>query len=603
MPSPRTRWAIAALSILACTPPLAKADVLSFFWYFNEQNDYSIPQCNTLIINFATNPNATIKAAPPYVLIAYPAGSTPSRFNAGLGTSQGFQWQVAYPIGTQLLLSFVDSAGNSGGVGPLYSIVTGSNSCSSYASSPTPLSLTLDPSSQPSTCQNVSVQASGGTPPYTLTRVISADTSHNTTFTGPSTTFQNTLSAGAGFLASVSDSQGRYANSTSLIYSGGGSDTSCLVSSSSSTGGSGGNATSSGQTSGESGSTAPKEEAHHSYPAVIGGIVAGLGIAAAAAVFLYYQRRNKRQQAQLQAGKHHNDGHGGAQAAPSGGFGGISWLSKGGGGEGKRGPSGGMWRPESITEYPSITSGPVRFRVTNPDDDAQSQFSLPMTGGGGPRGSADTVRSSARTTGLESPELHLPRRAYTPGMPSAQRQSLIEADHNALYPPTGSRFSAATASSFARARSRTMSGGSSSSSSSTAAAADEPGDPWPTYASTSSSTEDHYMDHPASSAGILSNRNSSEQPRSASSTTAPLRSPMSTWRQVYPAEMMASSSPHSPSSSSSFAYIANITPSPPPPPPPPFFRSDTAMSSSSNALGSPFADSQRVRETTTSVLR
>lgn len=85
------------------------------------------------MIGFSSNPNATVQPTLPYYLIAYPTSGQPSVFDAG--TSETFSWQVAYPSGTQLLMSFVDAKGNSGGVGPLYTVVSGTVSCPYYAQS------------------------------------------------------------------------------------------------------------------------------------------------------------------------------------------------------------------------------------------------------------------------------------------------------------------------------------------------------------------------------------------------------------------------------------------------------------------------------------
>ena len=393
------------------------------------------------------------------------------------------------------------------------------------------------------------MEVSGGVPPYTLTRIFLADTARNSSFTGSSIHFNNTLTAGGEFLLSVSDSNHDYANSTDLFYSQGGGDTSCLTDTSASSG------------------PATQVNPRRGYPAVIGGAVAALGVLAAVVVFFYYRRRYKLQQAKL-AGSQGNglDGTLGGQGGRSF-MSGAPWLGKGSNHDSGED----AWRPESVIEYPTITNGPGRFRVTNPDDDAQSQFSLAMTGGAS-RKSKESSRNSKHpgtSKSMEGPII--PRLAYNPGITSPQRQSLIEGDHNALYPPTESRFSATTVSSGGRGVSHI----------------DEFEESWPTHVSAASSTEDHYMDHPASSAGILSGRNSNENPRSGSSVSQ-LRSPTSasTWRQIHPLELGGRQVYNQESMS--------------PSPNDGRYRSLHALSrtesSTSNAAGSPFADSQRVRE-------
>ena len=89
-----------------------------------------VPTCGTLSIGFSPNNESTVQAVPPYYLLAYPVGQIPQLFTANIVDNR-FAWQVAYPPGTQILLSFVDSQGNAGGVGPLYTVIAGNN-CTFY---------------------------------------------------------------------------------------------------------------------------------------------------------------------------------------------------------------------------------------------------------------------------------------------------------------------------------------------------------------------------------------------------------------------------------------------------------------------------------------
>lgn len=320
------------------------------------------------------------------------------------------------------------------------------------------------------------------------------DTAINQTFTNSSISVKNVLSGGATYILALSDSTGSYAASSDLIFSGGGGDNSCLVTTPS---------TSSRPTKT---ATADKEGSSSKSPAVIGSIVAVCAVIliAAAVAFLMYRKKKRAQHQSLLAGRLSGAGSGG------GGSGGSDSSTYKGSGNGREkfmspmggGPAagGGMWRPESPTEYPGITSAPVRFRVTNPDDDARSERSFRMGGIRGGRGGDAGLRASEDT--VRSGSTGLPWSTQSESQfanERSQRQSLIESDANALYPPSSyrgppgsprSRFGAAA-----------QAGGSTTGSSGLYEEADQP---WPTYSSAASSeTEDHYTDLPASSADIL----------------------------------------------------------------------------------------------------
>ena len=95
---------------------------------------------------------------------------------------------------------------------------------------------------------------------------------------------------------------------------------------------------------------------------------------------------------------------------------------------------------------------------------------------------------------------------------------------------------------------------------------DDSHEAWPTYSSAAStSTEDHYMDHPASSAGALGGKRG--QPTGEQDLE----------------EMLYDDESYAPSTlaGSEFDRISVMT---------------RTMSTGSNAYGSPFADSQRIRQ-------
>lgn len=491
-----------------------------------------------------------------------------------------------------------------------------------------------NPSAQPRTCQDVDFTVTGGVPPYTVTTAVSMDNAINQTFTNSNISVKNVLTGGATYILALSDSTGSYAASSDLIYSGGGGDNSCLVTTPS---------TSSRPTKS---ATPDKGSSSSKGPAIIGSVVAicAVLLIAALVAFLMYRRKKKAQHQAFLAGRmngmnggggygpHGSDSDNGTYISSAYGSGREKFVSPMGSnshnsgiaGLGGAAAGGGMWRPESPTEYPGITSAPVRFRVTNPDDDARSERSFKMLNGStastraglngsSMRPSQDTVRSGS--TGLPW------RRASSDGRSTndrSQRQSLIESDANALYPPTssyntargggrGGSLSGNGVKSPNSARLRLDTSNTSNGSSGSFEDADQP---WPTYSSAASSeTEDHYTDLPASSAGILglhrgrivssssSNMNTSISRNGAERTSTSRRrgtgSDEMDLEEMYRDEVYSStreSENEEIASNSGFdhdpSWESFTRPSP---------HSQGMTPSPSNAYGSPFADSQRVR--------
>ena len=170
-------------------------------------------------------------------MIATPRGGLPRVYNAGDGTA-AFSWDVPFSIGTQVLLSFVDAQGNSGGTGPLLTVVAGSaNNC---VSSPmgNGVTLALNPASDPTLCAPVRLAAAGGQAPYTFTIQKAGYTAINISNADSSAIWVNDMQAGATFIVAASDATGAYAVASDLIFSQGGSNTSCLTAGSSNSTGS-----------------------------------------------------------------------------------------------------------------------------------------------------------------------------------------------------------------------------------------------------------------------------------------------------------------------------------------------------------------------------
>ncbi|TFK32847.1 hypothetical protein BDQ12DRAFT_616308, partial [Crucibulum laeve] len=109
---------------------------------------------------------------PPYYMLAFPVGGTPTTTFIGMDNST-LSFQATHPVGSQLLLSVVDSTGSAGGIPPqLFRIVPGQTSqCATPApSSPDfTISSNITNFQDLSTCDPWGITVKGGVPPYNVT--------------------------------------------------------------------------------------------------------------------------------------------------------------------------------------------------------------------------------------------------------------------------------------------------------------------------------------------------------------------------------------------------------------------------------------------------
>lgn len=319
------------------------------------------------------------------------------------------------------------------------------------------------------------MSVTGGVAPYVIQQVLIGDKVVNTTIRGQTGTFVNKLSAGASFLISLVDAKGTYANTTGLLMSAGGSNGTCLV-----------------------------PDSPRKWPEIVGIVVSVVAVITAAILFWLYRRRAKRHRAELLAAQtaalskqQGQNGHGIQEGQPyfaNGGMGGMA---------GRNG------------EKFQVNGQPSRFRVTNPDDGSDARSSWGTSTAAGFRDSADTIRmNSLNSRGLGMHDGH--------GSPGA-RLPLIREDYNAMYPPTSGSDTMVNPGSMVPHLAR--GGGMRNDTFGDGKFNDDDEDmynAWPTVrSSASSATEDHYMDEPASSAGILGRGNSLRDGNTASSSGKP----------------------------------------------------------------------------------
>ncbi|KAG8810556.1 hypothetical protein FRC17_002884 [Serendipita sp. 399] len=260
-------------------------------------------------------------------MIAYPENGVPIASSLGSGTGS-MQWTPPFAAGTKLILSVVDSLGNSGGVSRRSYIVGSGPAGCVPSNSNSDLKITISSAGNTlQTCDTLPIRIEGGTKPYTVTLASTdSDSAVNITLNANNDYLQwiNKATPNQELIASVSDSTGRYATSSQLFTTAGTTDKSCpglqdsqsifggAVSSSSQRG-----ATSSGSYS--SPTSVPDNgggsRGKNFTGAIIGTIVALLAVFGIIAYF-FFRRRNQR---------HFGEGSGGG----GGGFG-LMEYKKGG---------------------------------------------------------------------------------------------------------------------------------------------------------------------------------------------------------------------------------------------------------------------------------
>ncbi|KAF7377308.1 hypothetical protein MSAN_00151300 [Mycena sanguinolenta] len=194
-PAPLRRMLLILYGILLAVVPSIYAQTAQVYeWGFtgDQAGSTSLPSCRHVSLEADAR---TANGIPPFYMMAFPVGGTPS--TSYIGTDQSdLTWTVTYPVGTQLALGVVDARGQSGGIDPsLYTVIS-----VAFRHGPTtqcvPTTLS-DPTSRfkisanvtdvLNTCQPWGLTIEGGTPPYTITLAALNSTVTNVTM-GPNDT-------------------------------------------------------------------------------------------------------------------------------------------------------------------------------------------------------------------------------------------------------------------------------------------------------------------------------------------------------------------------------------------------------------------------------
>ncbi|KXN85164.1 hypothetical protein AN958_11586 [Leucoagaricus sp. SymC.cos] len=219
---------------------LGQNSILTFNWKF--RTDFvstSLPRCfNFDIVVFPNPANATAgnySGTPPYYMLAFPEGGQPITSPIG-NDNNTLSWTPEHPIGTQLILTVMDSLGNTGGTGgAVYQVVENPDNSNC---SPPPATqgfkissnITQDGKATLETCQPWRLNIDGGIPPYTVVLdAKNAPVITNVTIppSDNALVFIDRADPGTVLFAGVVDSLGRWANGTQFVSTTGSTNITC----------------------------------------------------------------------------------------------------------------------------------------------------------------------------------------------------------------------------------------------------------------------------------------------------------------------------------------------------------------------------------------
>ncbi|KAF8170906.1 hypothetical protein K438DRAFT_1982463 [Mycena galopus ATCC 62051] len=217
--------------ILSCIIAPCRAQTNKIFqWQFaGNALSSSLPSCQQFQIQVKPfNPASNTHGVPPFYMMAFAIGGTPSTTLIGTDESN-LSWTVNQP----LLLQVVDSQGSSGGVPPnLFTVVAGqSTQCIPAASNDPPFTVEANVTDTLTTCQPWGIKIKGGTPPYDLTlAAVNSSLVTNVTM-GPADdqfTFIDRADPNTQLIAAISDLNGRWAVGTPIVKTNGSSNVDCI---------------------------------------------------------------------------------------------------------------------------------------------------------------------------------------------------------------------------------------------------------------------------------------------------------------------------------------------------------------------------------------
>ncbi|THH14744.1 hypothetical protein EW146_g5621 [Bondarzewia mesenterica] len=229
--SPQSGFNMFVLSVVSCLfIPQCVAQEKAFQWSFvDSAQSTGLTECQSMdIVVRSLTGNSSSVGQSPYYMVAYEADGMATVSPIGSDPSQ-LSWEVNHRAGTEVILSVVDSAGNSGGVASsAFTVKDGSSSCLPAV----PMSLpqvNANVTKDLNTCEPLGLFMGGGVPPYTVSIAQMGGFVTNVTL-GPQDnmyTWINQASPNSELLLTVSDSNGQWAAQSVIISTIGSSDTAC----------------------------------------------------------------------------------------------------------------------------------------------------------------------------------------------------------------------------------------------------------------------------------------------------------------------------------------------------------------------------------------
>ncbi|KAI0808122.1 hypothetical protein C8Q74DRAFT_1363546 [Fomes fomentarius] len=191
----------------------------------------SFRECDTRGLTVITlNESTTDLGVPPYYMMEFAVGG--GTFVSSIGDNpKQLSWRVNSPKGSKVLLTVIDSVGNTGGFSSnFFDIVAGDKSCQAPAPS-NPATVSANVTTTINTCDSWGLTITGGVKPYNVTLAAVASPVMTNVSMGPEDdffTFIDRADPGTQLLAAVVDATGQWGISSLAVKTAGSTDTSCL---------------------------------------------------------------------------------------------------------------------------------------------------------------------------------------------------------------------------------------------------------------------------------------------------------------------------------------------------------------------------------------
>ncbi|KAG8998391.1 hypothetical protein FRB95_009320 [Tulasnella sp. JGI-2019a] len=212
------QWAISLIIIFATfvnaqqtLPPYAEQTMA---WDWTVPQSGTVTQCSnvTLTWDLAVQ-NSTPPMQGPFTFTFFREGYQPFLLEVGNGTPNAlgnltYQWNVQLPVGGPYEVSLADANGAMGGVVPLTSVTASGEACTPTNLVASTLILTTTPANL-TECATITVNVTGGKPPYTFEEVVEWATTKTTKYSTGYFDYVLDAKSGSRVALAVTDSSGK----------------------------------------------------------------------------------------------------------------------------------------------------------------------------------------------------------------------------------------------------------------------------------------------------------------------------------------------------------------------------------------------------------